>query len=173
MSNNLGKIHVYTGNGKGKTTAAVGLAVRAAGAGLRVGLIQFMKARPSAEVKVLKTIPGITVHCFGGKKFIYKKGAKIDKTEVAKALALAKKIINSKKYDLTILDEVGVAQYFKLLTCRQLIDLIKSKPADLELVITGRKVAPAIVKLADYVTEMKEIKHPYRTGLLARKGVEY
>lgn len=173
MKSQLGKIHIYTGEGKGKTTAAVGLAVRAAGAGFKVCFIQFVKGRPSAELKVLKKIPSITAHRFGDKKFIYKYGGEVDKVEAAKALALAEKVISSKKYDLVILDEVTVAQHFGLFTVKQIVDLIKNKPVDLELVVTGRKVASAILKLADYVTNMQEISHPYKKGVRARQGIEY
>ena len=129
MKKDLGKIHIYTGEGKGKTTAAIGLAIRAAGAGFKVGIIQFMKARPSSEVKRLKKVEGIDIYRFGGKELIPKgeKGTEIDRKEAARALKLAEKIITSKKYDLVVLDEINVAQFFELLTAKQIIDLIKKK----------------------------------------------
>ena len=172
MKRNLGKIHVYTGNGQGKTTAALGLALRAAGAGYKVCIVQFLKGQNYSELKSLKKLSQITVKRFGQKTFIYQKGKKPDKISAQKAFQEAKRVIGSKKFDLVILDEVFLATFFKLIPVSDLVKLIKNKPKNVELVLTGRKASPQIIKLADYVTEMKEVKHPYQKGLLARKGIE-
>lgn len=172
MAKNLGKIHIYTGDGKGKTTAALGLALRAAGAGYQVYIIQFLKGQNYSELKSLKKLSNITTKRFGQKTFIYKIGKKPDKVSVQKAFQQAKKILNSGKFDLVILDEIFLAVWFKLLKVAEVVKLIKNKPKNVELVLTGRKASPQIIKLADYVTEMKEVKHPYQKGLLARKGIE-
>jgi len=170
---NLGKIHIYTGDGKGKTTAAIGLALRAAGAGFKVCLIQFLKARTSAELILLDKVKNIKIFRFGNKQYIYKKAKPADKNKALQALQKSQEIIKSKKYNLVILDEINLAKFFNLITEQQLVQIIKNKPKNLELVLTGRKFDKKIIKLADYVTEMKEIKHPYKSGLLARKGIEY
>lgn len=172
MKSDLGKIHIYTGGGKGKTTAALGLALRALGAGYKIYLIQFLKGRRGSELKSLKSLKKITVKRFGEKKFIHKIGAKPDKLAAQKALAWAKKIIGSGRYDLVILDEIFLAVYFKLIGINEIIKLIKGKPEKVELVLTGRRAPKEIIRRADYATEMKEIKHPYRQGLAARKGIE-
>lgn len=166
-------IHVYTGNGKGKTTAAIGLAVRAAGAGFKVAMIQFLKGQGSNEIKALKTIKNIKIFRFGSKKFIYKQADKIDKEEAIRAYKKAKQVISTNNFGLVILDEINLTGFFNILDTSQIIDLIKSTPPNLELVLTGRKIPKNIYQLADYVTEMKEIKHPYQKGILARKGIEY
>ena len=172
MRSNLGKIHIYTGDGKGKTTAALGLALRAVGAGYRVYIVQFLKGQDYSELKSLKPIKEITVKRFGEKTFIHKVGTNPDKLAAQQAFAWSKKILNSGRFDLVILDEVFLATFFKLIKVSEVVKLIKKKPKNVELVLTGRKASPQIVKLADYVTEMKEIKHPYQKGLLARKGIE-
>ncbi|MFA5021693.1 MAG: cob(I)yrinic acid a,c-diamide adenosyltransferase [Patescibacteria group bacterium] len=172
MKSNLGKIHIYTGNGKGKTTAALGLALRAVGAGFKVYIVQFLKAQDYSELNSLKKLPEITVKRFGQKTFIYGLGKPNDKVEAKKALKFCKKILKSSKFNLVILDEIFLASFFKLISVPEIIKLIKNKPKSVELVLTGRKAASEIIKLADYVTEMKEIKHPYQQGLVARRGIE-
>ncbi|OGY49609.1 MAG: hypothetical protein A3J65_04010 [Candidatus Buchananbacteria bacterium RIFCSPHIGHO2_02_FULL_45_11b] len=172
MKSNLGKIHIYTGDGQGKTTAALGLALRALGAGYKVCLIQFLKGQIGSELNSLKRLKGIAVKRFGQKTFIRKAGARPDKLAAKKALAWSKKVINSGRYDLVILDEIFLAVYFKLIKISEAVKLIKEKPEKAELVLTGRRASKEIIELADYATEMKEIKHPYRQGLAARKGIE-
>jgi len=172
MKNNFGKIHVYTGDGKGKTTAAFGLALRAAGAGCKVYIIQFLKARQYSELNSLRKLPAITVKRFGQESYIYQKATAKDKILAKKAMVWSKKVISSRKFDLVILDEVFLATWFKLIKVSDVANLIKTKPAGVELVLTGRKAPKEIIKLADYVTEMKEVKHPYQNGLMARKGIE-
>lgn len=172
MKKELGKIHVYTGDGKGKTTAALGLALRAIGAGYQVYIIQFLKGQPYSELNSLKRLPEVTIKRFGQKTYIHKKGTAQDKILAQKALSLAKKIILSKKFELVILDEIFLASFFKLLKVSDLIKLIKNKPKNVELILTGRRAPKEVIRLADYVTEMKEVKHPYQQGLGARKGIE-
>lgn len=170
----LGLTHVYTGCGQGKTMASFGLALRAMGAGLRVCIIQFMKAGQYSEIKALKKYKKADIFQFGRKIFVnFKKPAKIDIDLAKKGLTKAKMVLKTKKYDLVILDEINMAVYFKLIKLIELIKLIKGKPKGAELVLTGRYAHPKVIKLADYVTKMKEIKHPFRNGLLARKGYDY
>lgn len=174
MSKELGLIHIYTGSGQGKTSAAFGLVLRALGAGFKVCLIQFMKAGQYSEVKALKEFQNIKIYQFGRKSFVnLKKPAKIDIDLAEKGLEKVKEVFKSKKYDLVILDEINVAVKFKLLKLPELLKLIKEKPKGLELVLTGRFAHPKVIKLADYVTEMKEIKHPFKRGVLARRGIDY
>ena len=175
--NNLqqGFVQIYTGNGKGKSTAAIGQAVRAAGFGLKSYIAQFMKEYPYNELISLKYLSEwITIEQFGGDEFVYKKELPGEE-ELAKArkgLSAAKKNMLSGSYDLIILDEAIVAIYFKLILVKDLIDFIKSKPDNVELILTGRYCPEEIIELADLVTEMKEVKHYYKKGILARKGIE-
>ncbi|HLC90079.1 MAG TPA: cob(I)yrinic acid a,c-diamide adenosyltransferase [Patescibacteria group bacterium] len=172
MANDLGKIHIYTGDGKGKTTSAFGLALRAIGAGYRVYIIQFMKGQNYSELKMLRRLPKLNFKRFGQKSFVHLPAAKKDKILGQKGIALAKKVLKSRGYDLVILDEIFVAAFFKLIKYSDITNLIKIKPKNVELVLTGRKATPEIMKLADYVTEMREIKHPYQQGVKARRGIE-
>lgn len=176
-----GLIHVYTGNGKGKTTAALGMAMRAAGWGWRVLIIQFMKGGIDyGEVKFIKHLTfnieqgKINIESFGTGKFIDpKKLTKKDFSETEKALARWRSETETKKWNLIILDEINVAIKFGLIPLEKVLDLINKKPKNLELVLTGRWVSPEIIKLADYVFEIKEIKHPFKKGVSARAGIEY
>lgn len=174
MVKKLGLIHIYTGHGQGKTTAAFGLALRALGASLQVCLIQFMKTGQYSEIKALRKFKKLKIFQFGRKSFVnLKKPSKIDVKIAQDGLKFTQKALMSRKYDLVILDEVNVAINFRLIALIQLIKLIKNKPKSVELVLTGRYAHPKVIKLADYATEMKEIKHPFRKGVLARKGIDY
>lgn len=174
MSKKLGLIHIYTGSGQGKTSAAFGLALRALGAGLKVCLIQFMKTGQYSEIKALAKFKKASLCQFGRKSFVnLKKPGKIDIDLAQKGLEKVKEVFKSKKYDLVILDEINVAIKFKLLKLSKLLKLIKEKPQRVELVLTGRYAHPKVIKLADYVTEMKEIKHPFKKGKLARPGIDF
>jgi cob(I)alamin adenosyltransferase len=169
-----GFVHVYTGNGKGKTTAALGLGLRAVGAGLKVHMIQFMKGRRYSEIDSVKNLSNFTISQFGRDEFVNKeKPEKIDIDLAKKGLAFAKDVIKSGKHDLVILDEINVAVDYKLIALEDVINLIKEKPEKLELVLTGRYVHPEIVKISDLVTEMLEIKHPYQKGVSCRKGIDF
>jgi cob(I)alamin adenosyltransferase len=170
-----GYIQIYTGNGKGKTTAAVGQAVRAAGAGLKTYIIQFMKEYPYSEIISLKILSEwITVEQFGKDDFVYK-GKMPGEEDVAAAkagLRKAEDILLNGDYDLVILDEILVAIYFKLFTAEDVLNLIRKKSDSTELILTGRYCPEEIIAKADLVTEMNEVKHYYQSGVLSRKGIE-
>lgn len=166
-------IHIYTGNGKGKTTAALGLAIRAAGAGLKIFIGQFLKGRKYSELNSLKKIKNINIEQFGNKCFLKEKPKAQDIILAKKGLAKIKKVIKSKKFDIVILDEVNIALHLGLLGIQELIDVIKSSPRNVELILTGRYAHPQLIKLADYVTEMKEIRHPFRKKISGRRGIEF
>ena len=166
-------IQVYTGNGKGKTTAALGLAVRAAGAGLKVFIGQFAKGRDYSELSVLKKIKNIKVGQFGSACFIKKIPDKKDIALAESGLERIKKIIDKRIYDVVILDEINIAIKLKLLKLKDIIGLIKTSPKKTELVLTGRYAHPKIIKIADLVSEVKDIKHYYKKGTKARRGIEF
>lgn len=170
-----GLVMVNTGDGKGKTTAAFGQALRAIGHGYRVCVIQFMKGRAYGEYQAAqKYLPNICVHLVGLDSFVMRDNpAPVDIEMAKKGLLLAKDAIASGDYDVVILDEINVAVDFKLIALQDVIDLIKSKPEDMDLILTGRYAHPEILSLADTVTEMKEIKHHYAAGIKDRAGIEY
>lgn len=170
-----GFVQVYTGNGKGKTTAALGQALRAAGAGLKTYIIQFMKEYPYSELDSLKKLSDwITIEQKGNDDFVYKKElpSEAEKAKAREVLKKTRDIMLSHTYNLIILDEVLVTVYFKLLTTNEIISFIKERPEDVELILTGRYCPDEIIELADLVTEMKEVKHYYTKGILSRKGIE-
>lgn len=174
MSLKKGLIHVYTGNGKGKTTAAIGLGVRASGDGLKVLMIQFMKGRRYSELDALEQLKNFSVVQFGRDEFVSKeKPAQVDIDLAQKALAYAKEVILKKTYDVVILDEINVALDYRLIALDDVLQLLKEKPESLELVLTGRSASPDIIKHADLVSEILEIKHPYQKGVLSRKGIDW
>ncbi|MBU1053036.1 MAG: cob(I)yrinic acid a,c-diamide adenosyltransferase [Proteobacteria bacterium] len=168
-----GYVQVYTGDGKGKTTAAIGLALRAAGAGLKVYIAQFVKGMEYSELSSLKTISdNIVLKQYGRDCFINQAPDKEDIRLAREGLKEARDIMTGGIYNLIILDEANIATYFKLFSVDDLLKFIHEKPADVELVITGRKADPRIIAEADLVTEMVEIKHYYQHGIQARKGIE-
>lgn len=169
-----GLIHVYTGNGKGKTTAALGLALRAAGHGMRVCVIMFLKGRYRyGEKNSARRVPGLEITAYGRKELIRGKPTQKDIEEAQEALQHAKQATKSKKYDLVILDELTHAINLGLVTLDEVIKLVNDKPRGLELVITGRDSPSELEQVADYVSEIVEKKHPYRRGVRSRKGIEY
>lgn len=169
-----GYIHVYTGPGKGKTTAALGLGLRAAGAGLKVHMVQFMKGRRYSELDTIENITNFTISQHGRDEFVSKENPdQIDIDLAQKGFTYAKDIINNGKYDMVILDEINVAIDYNLIILKDVIKLLVEKPEKLELILTGRDAHPEIVKIADLVTEMLEIKHPYQQGITARKGIDF
>ena len=169
-----GLIHVYTGNGKGKTTAAIGLGVRAVGDGLKVLMIQFMKGRRYSELDALSQLKNFTVMQFGRDEFVSKeKPAQVDIDLAHKGLTYAKEIISKQCYDLVILDEINVAVDYHLISLPDVLQLLKEKPESVELVLTGRYAPPEIIQQADVVSEILEIKHPYQKGVLSRKGIDW
>jgi len=166
-------IHVYTGNGKGKTTAAFGLAMRAAGRGKKVCIIQFMKPDKGYGEQVSARKLGIEVHAFGSNRFVNKNNpAREDIERAKKALNFAREKLRE-NYDLIILDEINVALDFNLISLEDVLSLISMLPERTELVLTGRYAKEEIIERADLVTEMREVKHYYRKGVMAREGIEY
>ena len=170
-----GLIQVYTGNGKGKTTAAFGQALRAIGQGFRVCIIQFMKGRKYGECLAgEKYLPNLTIHLSGLDSFVMRENpAPLDIELARRGLALARKAITSGEYDMVILDELNVAADFKLIPLDEVIDLIKSKPAAVDLILTGRYAPPEVIALADTVSEIREVRHHYTAGIKERAGIEY
>jgi cob(I)alamin adenosyltransferase len=170
-----GFIQIYTGNGKGKTTAAIGQAVRSAGFGLKSYIAQFMKEFPYNEHIGLKHLSEwITIEQFAGDEFVYKKEppGKMEIDKARRGLAAAKAKMLSGKYDLIILDEVCVSIYFGLFSDEEILTFMKQKPENVELILTGRYCPDKLLDKADLVTEMKEIKHYYQEGITARRGIE-
>lgn len=168
-----GYVQVYTGDGKGKTTAALGLSVRAAGAGLKVFIAQFVKMGEYSEIKALKRFADlITVEQFGLGRFIKGPPSAGDVKAAQKGLAKVKAVMASGEHQVVILEEANVAVKLKLLSVQDLVDIIAAKPEDVELIITGRGADPEIIAKADLVTEMREIKHYFQQGVAARVGIE-
>jgi cob(I)alamin adenosyltransferase len=174
MAAHKGLVHVYTGDGKGKTTAAIGLGIRAVGAGLRVHMIQFMKGRRYSELDALEHIPGFTVVQFGRDEFVSKKKPEqVDIDLARKGLAHAQEVLRKNEYDVVILDEINVAVDYQLLSIADVLDLITMKPETMELILTGRYAKPEFVQQADLVSEILEIKHPFQKGVPCRKGIDW
>jgi len=170
-----GLVQVYTGNGKGKTTASLGLAFRAVGHGFKVMVIQFMKGNIQyGELESAKKLsPSLTIHQMGRETFVSKTNPDpVDIEWAQKGFALAKEAILSGNYDVVILDEINVAIDYGLIPLSNLLQLIDSKPATVELILTGRNAAPEIIEKADLVTEMVERKHYYKKGIKSREGIE-
>jgi len=170
-----GFVHVYTGNGKGKTTAALGLALRAAGAGLRVYILQLMKEYPYSELNALSRLADlITVEQACGDAFVYRREppSPEEKAKAAAALDRARAAMAAGEYDVVVLDEVCVSIYFGLITSDQLLAVLDARPDSVELVLTGRYCPEPVLERADLVTEMREVRHYYTRGVAARKGIE-
>lgn len=166
-------IHVYTGNGKGKTTAALGLALRAAGAGKKVYICQFLKMGEFCEHISLKKFKTITCEQFGSCRFLKKSPTAQDISAANNGLKAAARAIRGKQYDVVILDEVNVALALKIIKPAQVRYLLKQAPVSCELILTGRNASPGIIKMADLVSEIKEVKHYFKKGLGARPGIEF
>ena len=168
-----GYVQVYTGSGKGKTTAALGLAVRAAGAGLKVFIAQFIKQKKCSEHALLEELSDrITVKQYGKGLIMKRKPSPADIKAAQTGYEEVKNILLSKEYDVVILDEANVAAHYGLITVRDLLDLIEGKPKGVELVITGRYADQKVMDSADLGTEMREIKHYSKQGVQARRGIE-
>lgn len=170
----LGLVHVYTGNGKGKTTAALGLALRAMGNGLNVAMVQFMKCdQYYGEYQISKDLPRLTLLPMGRDCLIHEdKVSQADIDAAEAALAKSRELLGSGQYDLVILDEVNVSIKFGLVKVEDVVRMLKERPPRVEVVLTGRYAPPEIVELADLVTEMRCLKHPYTKGVPARAGIE-
>jgi len=169
----MGLVHVYTGNGKGKTTASLGLAMRAVGCGMKVAIIQFLKGDDGyCELASAKKL-GIVIEQYGRKCFVNPKNpAKEDIVLARQGLERARHILEKKEFDMLILDEINVALDMNLLSVQDVLALLKNR-GDAEVILTGRNAKDEIIEEADYVTEMKEIKHPFRKGIAGRKGIEF
>jgi cob(I)alamin adenosyltransferase len=168
-----GYLQVYTGEGKGKTTAAIGLAVRAAGAGLNVYLAQFMKRGDTGEIKALRRLSDrITVEQFGTGRFIRGNPVPEDIAAARWGLDRVRGIFSAARHEMVILDEANVAASCGLFSPADLLDLVYARPEGVEMVLTGRNAAPEIIARADLVTEMRMVKHYYRQGVAARNGIE-
>jgi cob(I)alamin adenosyltransferase len=168
-----GYVHVYTGNGKGKTTAAIGLAIRAAGAGLHVFFAQFIKGLAYSEIEALgRFADRIAVEQFGRGCFIRGEPDVADIQAAGNGLTRIASVVCSGAYDLVVLDEAIVAVQCRLFPVERLLELIADKPEHVELVFTGRYACQALLEKADLVTEMREIKHYYRRGIESRRGIE-
>lgn len=168
-----GYIQVYTGNGKGKTTAAFGLALRAAGAGKKVFIAQFAKGKEYSELHaVRKFLPSVTIKQYGSESFITDPSDRIHIDSARKGLEEISVVIMSGKYDIVILDEANIAVFFNFFSATELVEVLKHKPEAVEIVITGRYAFPEVLEIADLVTEMKEVKHYYSKGVEARIGIE-
>jgi cob(I)alamin adenosyltransferase len=174
-TNAKGLVQIFTGDGKGKTTAALGAVLRAAGHGLKISVIFFLKGDSSGgEYSSLSRFPNVKVTSFGLRQFIYKGEVSTEEKKQAEAaLSAAREAIVSGRFDLVVLDEINVAVYFKLLEVDEVIRLIKDKPPHVELILTGRNADKSLIEMADLVTEMVKIKHPFDKGIKARKGIEY
>jgi len=171
-----GCIQVYTGDGKGKTTSALGLALRASGHGFKTLIIQFMKGKTGyGELKAIENIPQIELIQFGTDDFVFKgQESKIDYAEAEAAVSKAVKAMSRPDLSILNLDEVNVALHFGLIPVDKILELIKKKPEHLEMILTGRRAPAEIIELADLVTNFEEKKHYYRTlKLEGRKGIEY
>ena len=167
-----GYVQVYTGNGKGKTTAALGLALRASGAGLKVYIQQFAKKNEYSEIKALRGIRNIRVSQCGSGSFITGKPGEADIECAKRGFREAKRNIFSKNFDLVILDEINIAMKLGLIKTSDVTDLIKRRPGSVELVMTGRDCPAVVRRSADLVTVMVDKKHPFRRGVVGRKGIE-
>lgn len=198
--NKLGLVHVITGDGKGKTTSSLGLALRAVGQGFKVYIIQFMKGENTGEIFAIKKyVPNITIVPYGrmalkdkqtkvfyydgkgsnkeigppGSKYYYFPPDDKEKEPSRRAMEHAFHVVKSKEYDIVILDEINCALNKKIVPIDAILKLISEKPENVELVLTGRNAPKKLIEKADYVNEVKPIKHPFDRGILARKGIEY
>jgi len=168
-----GYLQIYTGNGKGKTTAAFGLALRAAGAGLRTYIAQFVKGMEYSEHRTFARLSdAITVKQYGRHFFLHHDPDPEDIRIAQEGLEHIREVMLSGKYDIIILDEADIATYYSLFSVEDLLNLIHARPQNIEMVITGRYADPRVIEEADLVTEMREIKHYYKQGVLARDGIE-
>ncbi len=175
--NSIGKgyVQVYTGNGKGKTTAALGLAFRAMGCGLKTYIGQFMKGQRYGELEAVKMVAEyITIEQYGKDTFTkIKDSPEAEDVQIARTgLARAREAMLSHKYDIIVLDEITTAHYFRLITFEEIMEMIADKPDGVELVLTGRYAPKKLIAVADLVTEMVEVKHYFQNGTITRDGIE-
>ena len=172
---NPGLIHIYTGDGKGKTTAALGLGLRAAGHGYRVFLLQFMKGDPDyGELLALPYVPNFDFEQTGLPTFVtWGDPSEEDRKLAQKGLARARELLEVGEHDVILLDEILCTVDYGVIPLQEVMALLDLKPDHVELVLTGRRAPQEIIDRADVVTEMRELKHPFQEGLLARKGIDH
>lgn len=172
-----GLIQVYTGNGKGKSTASIGQGIRAAGRGLQVYMVQFLKSSDSGELHIIKNIDNFEVFRFERPRGFFWTLNDQEKEElqedIDKAMDFVEDVVKNKKCDVLIMDEAIGSINNGLIKMDRIVEILKNKPQNIEIVMTGRNIPDEIKEVADYVTEMKEIKHPYHQGIDARKGIEF
>jgi cob(I)alamin adenosyltransferase len=174
MSESKGIVMLFTGDGKGKTTAAVGAAVRAAGHGAEVLIIQFMKGRLYGELAAVEKIDNLTIEQHGRDEFVDpKEPEKIDVELAERGWARALEAVASDPPSLLVLDEINVAVSFGLIPLDTVLEFIRNRPDGMDLILTGRYAHEELIEIADTVTEMREIKHHYNSGVQMRKGIEY
>lgn len=168
-----GYIQIYTGYGKGKTTAAVGLTIRALGAGLKVAFLQFFKPATSSEIKILKQFsPQLFYANFHTEGFVKGAPSEALKREIEKGVQLFKRLLEENSYDLCVLDEFTYALNWKIIDLERVLNLLREKPKNMEIVITGREASEELLSLADLVTVMHPLKHYFEKGVEARWGIE-
>lgn len=169
-----GNVHLYTGNGKGKTTASIGLAIRAAGAGMKVFIAQFIKGMHYNELSALEKFEGqIVIKQYGRDCFIKNEPEEADRMAARSGFDEVEKIVMEGAFDMVVLDEINIALYYKLVDISEVAMMIKKRPEHMELVLTGRYAPQSLIDLSDLVTNMEEIKHYYQNGIEARPGIEY
>jgi cob(I)alamin adenosyltransferase len=167
-----GYVQVYTGNGKGKTTAALGLALRCLCAGNKVFIGQFMKGQDYSELRATEFFDGLTMRQFGDVNFVRGKASEEDGRRAKAGLGVIEEALASGKYDMVILDEANTAMQYEMITVEETLAAIGKRPERTEVVLTGRHAPQGIIDAADLVTEMLEIKHYYNSGVMSRVGVE-
>jgi len=167
-----GYIQVYTGNGKGKTTAALGICLRAVCAGCKVFIGQFMKGQDYSELRAVEYLPCLEIKQFGDLDFVSGKPSEKDKENAERGLSKIREVLESAEYDVVILDEINTALFFELVAASDVLAILDMKPDKTEIILTGRYAPPEIIARADLVTEMCEIKHYYNDGVNARAGIE-
>ena len=168
-----GYIHIYTGDGKGKTTAAIGMAIRAAGHGMKTYMGQFMKGQHYGELTALYNHPYITIEQYGDVECVHREEVTQKHIDQAhRGLELARRAMLSNKYDIIVLDELNVAVWFDLITTEEVLELLNDRPENVEVILTGRRAPEKLMRIADLVSEVKEIKHYYNRGVKARNGIE-
>lgn len=167
-----GMVQVYTGDGKGKTTAAIGLAIRALGAGKKVFIAQFVKGMRYSELNLLERLDGLDLRRYGRECFIVKKPEQADIDLARQGLAEVTAILEKGSHDLVILDEACIALHYNLFSLDELLAAIRDRAPQVEVVVTGRYAPQGLIDAADLVTEMREVKHYYTKGVQAREGIE-
>ena len=168
-----GYIQLYTGNGKGKTTAALGLALRAICAGKSVYIGQFIKGMDYSELRAIEYLPNLTIEQFGRDCFIYKDPTDEDIKAANEGLEKIGRLLKNSPYDLIVLDELNIALYYNLFSLEEVLELLNARDKTKEILITGRYAPEDLIEISDLVTEMQEIKHYYNQGVEARKGIEF